>query len=248
MHLVLFDIDGTLVSCGPQVRPIFGGALREVFGCTGPLDGYDFSGRTDSGIVLDLMTAAGIAPEVVRERLPALRELYLERLAAGLRLEEMRLLPRAAELLAELAAREDVVLGLLTGNWEPGARIKLGRVGLADHFAFGAFGDDGFARHDLFPRALERAESATGLRFSPERTLIVGDSPLDVRCARAHGAPSVAVATGRSSAAQLAAEGADWVIEDFHDFAPAFAEFTARGARGRRAFAGTAAAAGAPAE
>src|SRR3954463_3465493 len=80
MKLILFDIDGTLVNCGPQVRPLFASALEEVFGTTGDVDGYNFAGRTDPRIVIDLMTAAGVPPREALAGLPKVRDLYLERL------------------------------------------------------------------------------------------------------------------------------------------------------------------------
>jgi phosphoglycolate phosphatase-like HAD superfamily hydrolase len=118
------------------------------------------------------------------------------------------------EILSRLETRADVVLALLTGNWEPGARIKLSRFDLGRFFPFGAFGCDGADRNDLPPVALARALAATGRRFRPEETLIVGDSVNDVACAQAHGIPVLAVATGRTPAAALTAAGADWVVSD----------------------------------
>ena len=124
----------------------------------------------------------------------------------------MQVLPGIEELLAECAARRDVVLGLLTGNWHGGARIKLARFGLERYFAFGAFGEDGLERSELPPVALERAFEATGRRFAPHQTLIVGDSVRDVECARANGMPVLAVATGWTPAEVLARAGADRVV------------------------------------
>jgi len=214
MRLVLFDIDGTLLNCGPQVRPLFADSLVEVYGMAGDIDGYDFAGRTDPGIVRDLITAAGMPAGEVMARLPRMQEVYLARLDAALDRRGMRLLPGVLELLERLAARDDVVVALLTGNWRPGAEIKLSRFDLNRFFRFGAFGCDGIERAELPPVAWERAERDTGRRFRPEETLIIGDSLQDVSCAQAHGIPVLAVATGRTPAAALRDAGADWVVPD----------------------------------
>jgi phosphoglycolate phosphatase-like HAD superfamily hydrolase len=214
MRLILFDIDGTLLHCGPQVRGLFTGALTEVYGRTVETRGYSFAGRTDPGIVHDLLRDAGVSPEVVEEGLPTMQARYLERLEAGLDGRRMRLLPGVLELLEMLEARSDVQLGLLTGNWQGGAQIKLSRFDLNRFFTFGAYGDDGVDRNTLPPIALERALAHTGRRFRPEETLIIGDSLLDVACGRASGVPVLAVATGFTPAEQLAAAGAHWVAED----------------------------------
>jgi phosphoglycolate phosphatase-like HAD superfamily hydrolase len=225
--LILFDVDGTLLRCGPQVRSIFSGALLEVFGTTGDLDSYQFAGRTDDGIVFDLMTGAGLAERRVAELLPGFREVYLGRLERDLDRAGMEILPGVEPLLERLAGRDEVLLGLLTGNWEPGARSKLARFDLNRFFSFGAFGDGCRSRHQLPPLALERARQHPGWQgVSPERTMIVGDSVLDVSCALAHGLDSLAVATGFTAAADLERAGARWVIEDLRQVAschPVFA-------------------------
>lgn len=213
-RLLLFDIDGTLVDCGPQVRPLFAQALVEVFGTAGDVFGYEFAGRTDPRIVIDLMTAAGVPEPDVRRLLPEIRRVFLDKLERSLDRSGMRLLPGVEELLERQAARPDLALALLTGNWEPGARTKLSRFDLNRFFAFGAFGCDGTDRSELPPVALERAEAEVGRRFRPEEVLIIGDSLHDVSCARAHGIPCLAVATGRTPAEALCAAGADWVVAD----------------------------------
>lgn len=229
-HLILFDIDGTLLRCGRQVRPLFLDALREVFGVTAELDaaarGYDFSGRTDPEIVLDLLALHGLPRHEVAPRLPAMREAYARRLEAGLRREEMRLLPGVFELLDRLAARRDLAVGLLTGNWRRCAEVKLSRFELWSRFAFGAFGDDAVARRDLVPIALERAARFAGRRFSAAETTVVGDSIRDVDCAHAAGAACVAVATGFTTPESLLAAGAERVFSDLQEAArdvPVFA-------------------------
>jgi phosphoglycolate phosphatase len=217
--LVLFDIDGTLVDCGGQSRRPFAEALVEVFGVTGDLDAYDFSGKTDTRIVYDLMTGAGLGRERVLAGIAAVREAYLPRLERALAAERMRVLPGVARLLGELGARPDVALGLLTGNWEAGARIKLSRHDLNRFFAFGAFGDGRLDREELPPVAWEAARAATGRRFERETTRIVGDSILDVDCARAHGIPCLAVASGWTAVDRLVAAGATRVVASLEGIA-----------------------------
>ena len=217
MKLVLFDIDGTLVNCGPQVRPLFASALEEVFGTAGDVDGYNFAGRTDPRIVIDLMTAAGVSPREALAGLPKVRDLDLERLERSLEREGMTLLPAVEELLGRLAARDDVLLALLTGNWERGARTKLSRFDLNRFFPFGAFGCDGIDRSELPPVALARAATVAGRRFGPAETLIVGDSIHDVSCGQDHGIPVLAVATGRTRPDALREAGADWLIADLRE-------------------------------
>jgi len=212
VRLLLFDIDGTLVDCGGQTHAIFAAALVEVFGTCGDIDRYSMAGRTDPQIVIDLMTGAGLARAEVDAGLPAMRDLYLPRLERVLDRCHMRLLPGVLELLESLAARPDVELALLTGNWEGGARSKLARFDLNRFFPFGAFGSDGVHRSELPPIALARAERHLGRPIPPRQALVIGDSPYDVSCARDHGIPVLAVATGRTPAATLAAAGADWVI------------------------------------
>lgn len=211
MRLVLFDIDGTLLDCGRQVRPWFAAALEEVFGTSGDVDGYDFAGKTDPLIVVDLMTAAGCSRETALAGVERVKKLYLDRLAAGLDASRVRRLPGVFEVVERLERRSDVAFGLLTGNWAEGARVKLAAGGLGERFPFGAFGDDGLDRDELPPVALRRAGELHDRGFEPGDSLIIGDSVLDVRCARAHGIPCLAVATSRTPAEALQAAGATWV-------------------------------------
>ena len=227
-NLVLFDVDGTLLRCGRQVGYFFVEALEEVFGGYGELEGYSFSGKTDSRIVIDMIRATGLDDEEIQLKLPDMRRTYFDKLDRGLRREGMRLLPGVRELLERLSARDDVLIGLLTGNWRQGAKIKLGRFDLNRFFAFGAFGDDAVDRRDLVPVALERAAALGGETFTPQRTLIVGDTVLDVDCARSAGAWSMAVTTGFTDAERLEAAGADWVFPDLESAAWQVEQFVDR--------------------
>jgi phosphoglycolate phosphatase-like HAD superfamily hydrolase len=139
---------------------------------------------------------------------------YLKRLETDLHVEKMRLLPGVGTLLDALITREDVALGLLTGNWETGGRIKIGRYDLNRYFPFGSFGDDGMDRNELPPIAIERAKRKLDREFSPGDTVIIGDSILDVACAHAHGIRCLAVATGKTSMDDLAATRPEWLETD----------------------------------
>jgi phosphoglycolate phosphatase len=214
VKLVLFDIDGTLVDSGKQPRRAFAEALMEVYGESGDVYTYEFSGKTDPRIMLDLLVGAGRSRDDVVSWLHAARDAYLERLDAILVRERMRLLPGLPELLDALAGRDDVALGLLTGNFERGARIKLARFDLNRYFPFGSFGDDRFDRDELPPVALERAKEVLGRSIHPDDAVIVGDSLLDISCARAHGLKCLAVATGWTSSEKLAAARPDWLVDD----------------------------------
>ncbi len=224
IRLVLFDVDGTLLTCGGHTRPIFARALAEVIGPTPAIDRYDFAGRTDPRIVLDVALAAGFDEARVLAALPRVRDRYLEILAAELAPERVELLPGVADLLARLALRPGTAVGLLTGNWRGGAEVKLRHAGLGGRFGFGAFGDDGLDRDELPPVALARAAAAIGRSFAAGETLVVGDTLHDVACARAHGIRCLAVATGGTSAEQLAAAGADRVVADLTEAAEAVPE------------------------
>jgi phosphoglycolate phosphatase-like HAD superfamily hydrolase len=221
-RLILFDIDGTLLSAGGAPRRAFRRALAEHFGTEGAVASDDFSGKTDPQIVYDLMRAAGFADDHIEERIAGFFAYYLEELERELAVETRhRLYPGVAELLPALAADPRVALGLLTGNIEAGARLKLAHFGLWELFSLGAYGSDDRTRDRLGPVALARAEARFGRPFRGDEAVVVGDTPADVRCARAIGAVAVAVATGRPTRETLEATGPDVLLDSLADW-PAF--------------------------
>ncbi len=218
MRLFLFDVDGTLISAGGAGRIALRRALQDVYGTIGAIDRYDFRGKTDPRIVLDLVGAEGWSDADIRARLTACFAAYLRELetliADG---DRVRLMPGVAELVAALSTRADAVVGLLTGNIEPGARLKLRSTGLWPRFRVGAFGSDDHDRRRLPAVARERARALVGQDVPFERVTIIGDTPLDVDCARGCGAVAVAVATGQYPRAELAACTPDLLFGDFSD-------------------------------
>lgn len=211
-RLVLFDIDGTLVTCRGRAGEALSRALAATFGTPGPVATYRYSGKTDPQIVHELMAGAGLPREAVTPRLPEVFATYLATLAESLRGVATPLAGVRA-LLDELGRRDDVALGLLTGNIEPGARIKLREAGLDGYFEVGAFGSDDEVRDNLVPVARERARARWGDDFPGERTVVIGDAPADVACARAGGARAVAVASGWTERAELAALSPDALLD-----------------------------------
>lgn len=213
-RLVLFDIDGTLLAGGPA-KQAFEGAMVETYGTAGDVAGISFSGKTDPQIARELLTGAGFGRREIDEGMPALWARYLARLEAGLAERPMRVLDGVRELLDTLAGIEGIALGLLTGNIRDGARLKLESAGLWHRFAIGSFGSDHEERDHLPGIALARARSHWRAPLPAREAVIVGDTPRDVGCGRAGGTRTLAVATGRFSASELAAAGADHVVEDF---------------------------------
>ena len=216
---LLFDVDGTLADTLGAGKAALSAAMTEVCGETGPVDDFDFHGRTDPEIVRGLLRSAGWADDDVDGTLPALWPAYLARLQTELdaRAGRSRALDGVPVLLARVAADDRFACGLVTGNLEAGARLKLTAIGCAEWFGFGGYGSDAEER-DLLPAvALARAAERFGSPFAPERSVVIGDTPADIRCARAAGARVLAVATGRHGADELAAHQPDAVFENLGD-------------------------------
>ena len=216
-HIILFDIDGTLVLTGGAGGRAMRRAFHEVFQIDDAFDGIPMPGRTDLSIIRDALTRAGLANENVR--IARLCERYFYHLAEALHEPHPRklIMPGVRELLDALQRREDVFLALLTGNFARSAQLKLEYFDLWRYFRCGAFAEDAEDRNHLFPVALERAAAQGALVPAADRVIIVGDTPRDVACAAASGARAVAVATGPVDVATLRACGADAVLDDLSD-------------------------------
>ena len=216
--LVLFDIDGTLLHAGEAPRRALEEALEAVYGTAGPAPTHDFSGKTDPQIVLEVLELAGVPRGEAEARLPQALAAYVARLEDHLRDDpKARLLPGIAELVPQLARDPRAALGLLTGNMVRGARIKLSRFGLWEHFPLGAFGSDHVERNRLAAVALARAQAWWGHHFPRERVFVIGDTPLDIAAGRAIGAVTVGVDTGRTTG-RLTEHAPDHLLADLADW------------------------------
>jgi phosphoglycolate phosphatase-like HAD superfamily hydrolase len=210
--VVLFDIDGTLVSCGGAGRRALVAALSELHGPGDVLD-FSFGGLTDRAIVRAGLRAAGVPDDSAA--IDRVIERYLVLLPAQVEASPgYRVMPGVMELLGALGGRSMLAVGLGTGNVRPGAHAKLARAGLAERFRFGGFGCDDEDRAELCAAGARRGAAELGVPRDECRVVIIGDTPRDIAAAHAIGAECVAVATGDHGEAELAAAGADHTVAD----------------------------------
>jgi len=217
--LVLFDVDGTLLLTDGAGRVAIRQALEAVYGTSGVMEGYNFHGKTDPQIIMELMSSAGLEESEIRARLPGIWPVYLEFLEQELEVRRaegrITVLPGVAELVSALESRAGIVLGLLTGNIEQGAKLKLAAADVPWPFETGAFGSDSETRSEIARIAVERGRLVAGAGATS--IVVLGDTPDDIACARAVEARALAVATGRHGVDELEEAGADAVFADFRD-------------------------------
>jgi phosphoglycolate phosphatase-like HAD superfamily hydrolase len=216
MNLILFDVDGTLLDARRAGSRALLSALAEIFGRPFARNGVRFAGRIDRAIVSDLIIANGVPPSKVEWGLAATFRV----LAGHMRAETERTpsvpYPGVAPLLDALSSRKRLLIGLLTGNLRSTALIKIASAGLDPAlFQTGAFGDEAYDRNSLPPIALRRAKELLG--YPVPKTIIVGDTPADIECARVNSLQSLAVATGPYPVAELAAHRPGHVLPDLTD-------------------------------
>jgi phosphoglycolate phosphatase len=211
-YVFLFDIDGTLLSSGGAGKHALETALLKLHGLNGIRVNVPYSGRTDVAIGRDLLLAHDIEP--TDERLSELQEAYLAELPAALVAKQGAVLPGVIPLLDELKRHnEPVLVGLLTGNIRRGASVKLGHFGVDHYFAFGGFGDGVLTRDEVARAAWQAASNQHHTSLSPDRCWVIGDTPLDISCARHIGAKVIAVTTGHHSRADLAEYQPDLLLD-----------------------------------
>ena len=221
MNICLFDIDGTLIDTGGAGTAAIFSTVLEQFGVD-PLEGHvSVAGRSDRMIVRELFLLHGIEDSIANWN--RFVTTYVQALRANLARRNGRVLPGVTELLERLRQRSDVALGLLTGNLEEGARLKLEYFGILHHFAFGGFGDHHLDRNDIARDALAAARTHLDGTASVENVWVLGDTPNDILCARVIGARAVSVATGTYSFDQLQAGKPDLLLDDLSDPGPVLA-------------------------
>lgn len=229
VRVVLFDIDGTLLTTAGAAREAFARALSGAAGRPIQPNGYSFSGRTDPQIARDILTGNGVSGAALEAAIPESIRLYLRLFAEIGAREKARLLPGVPQLLQALAGRPGVRIALLTGNVEAGARLKLGLFNITRYFDFSlsCFGSDDADRYRLPALALLRARRALGPSIDGSQLVVVGDSEHDVLCGRSIKARAVAVCTGWTSVTVLRALRPHALLADLSDTRRALAAILA---------------------
>lgn len=218
-RLLLFDIDGTLLWTNGAGRESTRLALLDVFGTDAGLDQHVFGGKTDWQTLLDLLPVHGYSASDIERTMPAFHESISRNLERIIGNYDVKVCPGAVTLIESLRHRDDVMLGLVTGNVGRAAAVKLRAAGYDPAwFPVGAYGHEAADRNHLPPLALARAVEYYRCTIQPEQVIVIGDTLADVACARALGAMAVAVGTGFCERADLIACNPDHLIDDLSDF------------------------------
>ena len=224
MRLILFDIDGTLLWSNGAGGLAMQRALTEVYGSSGILSQMSLAGMTDRSIVDAALSGAEFSAHDIRAGWDRFSDALAHHMARTVKERQVHPCPGVLSLLDTLGARDDVVLGLETGNLVTTARIKLRAAGInPDVFRVGGFGSDDGDRNNLPSIAAHRAESLMGQRFQGRSIVVVGDTPADVACGKAVGARTVAVSTGIPTYSELLQSSPDVLLRDLADLEAAVA-------------------------
>lgn len=217
LHLLLFDIDGTLIRSAGAGKKAMERSFETIYGVQEGLRDIQMMGRTDPSILDDAIRIHHL--DESQSKKDQFRNLYFKLLEEEIKIDRpgKKVCTGIHSLLQNLEKREDTMIGLLTGNWRQSGLIKLHHFGIDEFFKMGAFADDSPIRNDLPPVAIARAEKLSETSISRERVFIIGDTPLDIQCARSSGVKIVAVATGMHTVDQLADEKPDFLFNNFGD-------------------------------
>lgn len=219
LKLILFDIDGTLLITNGASREAKALAMQEVFGTDAGIREIPFGGKTDWQILAEALAPHGYTVADLETHMAHYQTRFAHHMAEVIRQFEVTVLPGAAELVAKLRERDDVLLGILTGNTKETAPVKLQAGGFDPAwFLVGAYGSESAERNDLPALALERALAYSKLPIANEDVWIIGDTVRDVLAARAIGGKVVAVLTGFEDVDELVASQPDYLLNDLTEF------------------------------
>ncbi len=215
MKLLLFDIDGTLIRTAGAGKVSMERSFEKVFGIQNGFHDIHMMGRTDPSILKEALSGHHL--EWDEKKVDQFRETYFRFLKSEIQKPRSgkKVCPGIYALLKSLDEQSDIILGLLTGNWRQSAMIKLGHFKIDHYFIMGAFADDSSDRNELVPIAIERLEKEQKIRIEKQDVYVIGDTPLDIKCAKPYGVRTVAVATGFHSVQDLALEKPDYLFHNF---------------------------------
>lgn len=215
--LLLFDIDGTLLISGGAGNRALNRALQRQYGISRAMESIIPDGKTDPAIIREIFQK-NLQREPNIEEIENLCHMYLDNLRDEIQISSgYRLLPGVLPLLERAGKRSDLLMGLLTGNLERGAELKLGRSQLNRFFLFGGFGSDSEDRGEIAKMAVLRGREYAGEQIPLDRIFVIGDTVFDIQCARTVGAKALAVATGSTSFEELSFHRPDYLMENFSD-------------------------------
>ena len=215
MKLLLFDIDGTLITTGGAGMRALNRAFCQVVGIVNALDGIRLHGKTDPAIIREVFAVRGYSPHPT-DSLEEILEMYVKLLPEEVQQSSYTVLPGILQFLEDFHGHSKLTFGLATGNVERGARIKLQPGNLNRFFRFGGFGSDAENRTELVRRAAQNGGRHAGATIDARDTFVIGDTPRDIVAGREAGFHTVGVATGGYSVRDLEEAGADLVVGDFH--------------------------------
>jgi len=218
-HLVLFDIDGTLLRTKGAGRTSTRLAMMDVYGTAGRIDQHQFGGKTDWHTLVELLHDSGYDHARIGETMPDFERAMAKHLRDVIHDAEVTVMPMAHEVVRTLREDDGVMIGIVTGNTRSSAGIKLGAAGFdTAWFAVGAYGSEAIDRNDLPKLALARANTVCDCEIQPEHVIIIGDTVRDIECARAVGGVAVAVKTGFEDNALLKEAQPDYLLDDLTGF------------------------------
>ncbi len=216
--LALFDIDGTLLSSGKGARRSLSQALEEVIEKPIKIKKWELAGKTDPLIIASFLERAGCLMHELQQLMSMVKHRYIELLKTNYNVKNDAYLYKGMpELLETISENTNIHLGLLTGNYREGARIKLEPFHVNPIFPVGAFGEDGFLRTDLSRVAVVRAADYYGIEFSPENIVVIGDTPADVECGKVINARTIAISRRKSKFSELERARPDHIFVDTDD-------------------------------
>lgn len=214
-RLILFDIDGTLLRTNGAGRRATAAAMLEVFGTSSTIDQHQFGGKTDYFTLTELLAAHGFDATAIGARLDAFSRAMGRHTELILKSEAAYALPGALDVVNHLRTMPDKIIGLVTGNAPSSAHAKLRAAGFDPAwFPIGAFGTESVDRDVLPALAIERAITHCDCSIDPQQVVVIGDTLMDIACARAAGAVAVAVLTGFEDKARLYNAKPDYVLDD----------------------------------